>query len=788
MPFFSFHHFSFFSSNQLRSNKFCRLLPSVIFLLAPVSFTSAGQETANAAMNVLPSAQNESQILQCPLIEIPKIAAENQSTQKHEITIYSKNTSVLKNKFANFTGGVTLVSNNQRIAADSLKFNRENSAINAKGSIHFQNNSVDVFADSLSTGNSETATLMQNTAYHLANTPGHGSAKQIAVNKNGSLTLDSSSFTTCQSDDPDWQLQASEITISASENFGEAYNARFRLFDVPVLYIPYFTFPVTDQRKTGLLYPQFSSSSKRGLELKTPFYWNIAENIDATITPRYMSKRGLQVISELRYLSNAQSGKINIEYLSQDNDYQNSNARYLGRFQHTGNFLDNFRAHVDYTTTSDDNYFVDLGSEHYNANDTYLYQIGELAYFGSQWQATIKVQDFEVLGNHLQSYKTIPQVEINSYQALPFYHAQFELNAELSRFDTPDRTKPIADRYHVEAGITLPFSSPAWFFNSEFKVLQTTYTQKRLAENSVLDRNVNRTLPKVRFHGGLNLDRSISAFGKSLTQTLEPQLQYLYIPEKDQSNIGLYDTTPLQDDFDGLFRDIRFSGLDRIAKANQYSWGITSRLLTAENQELFRLSLGKIVYLNKSNVQADILKGIAADQSALAADLFIRLNNNWQFSSDIQYSTEEKFTNKSQMKLDYRYASKYLVQLNHRFNRDVSGVTIEQASLLASVALNQNWHFIGRATQDLQEKRNLESYLGFQYESCCWAVRFAYHRSIDTNLEQSNLLDTNHNEFNNGFMLEFVIKGLSGKQSSVSTEDMFNSSIFGYKRPYFLNN
>ena len=441
---------------------------------------------------------------------------------------------------------------------------------------------------------------------------------------------------------------------------------------------------------------------------------------------------------------------------------------------------------VDYTTISDDNYLVDIESDQYNSNDAYLYQIGELAYFGEQLQAVMKLQDFEVLGDHTQSYKTLPQIEMQSQYDLPYFNGIFDLYSELSRFQSEDKNQAKAERYHVEAGVTFPIATPAWFLTSEFKMLQTYYDQKQIPLGSDIKENISRTLPKVRFHGGVNLDRSMQYLGEGFTQTLEPQLQYLYVPNEDQSGIGLYDTTSLQDDYNGLFRDRRYSGLDRIAQANQYSWGVTSRVLDPLNHEVFRLSLGKIVYLNNSNVDEE--QGIINNESAIAADVFWQLNNKWQISSDIQYNTKINATDRSQVNIDYHINKKNSIQLNHRYIRNVSDTSLEQLSLLTTVAIGKDWQFVGRITQDLQQKRSLESYAGIQYQSCCWAIRLSYHRYITSDLDKQSYLDGNRDEFANGFMIWFDINGMSSGRSANSVEDMFNTSIFGYKRPYFLNN
>jgi len=756
------------------------LRTSLFFFIAALTTNfSYAQEEENTTANVV----------SCPVPSYSKISTDDPILDKNALNIFSKSSVIEKDQFAKFSGGVTLVKEDHIVNADEIEINRLTSFVSAKGNIHFQNNGVDIFASELTGSKEEKATVLSKSFYQLASSPGHGKAGKIAVTADGTLQLVDSSFTTCYGEVPDWQLQASEINISVTENHGEAYNARFTLFGVPVFYIPYFSFPVTNERKSGFLYPKISTSNRSGFEMEIPYYWNIATNMDATITPRYMSKRGMQLLTEFRYLTGEQNGSINVEYLNKDNELKNNDdARYLARFQHTGNFSDNYRIYADFTTISDDNYLIDLESEQYNANDAYLYQIGELAYFSENWQTKVLLQDFEILGDHKTSYKTLPHIEFSHYQPLNFFNGQFDIYSEVTRFKSANKELPEADRYHIEAGATFPYSTPAWFLNSEFKLLQTNYYQTNIDNYESLAKTVSRTLPKVRFHGGINFDREMALFDHQYTQTLEPQLQYLYIPDEDQSNIGVYDTTTLQDDYDGLFRDKRFSGLDRIAKANQYSWGLTSRILNPASEEVFRLSVGRIVYLNDSNIPLNQQQNIAADESALATEVFMQLSRHWQFSSDIQYNTKDNTTNKSQSRLDYLFGNNQTIQLNHRYTRNVSGISLEQASLLTNIAISKNWHLVGRVTQDLQQKRSIESYLGLQYESCCWAVRFAYHRHINSNLDELNMNSESRDEFNSGFMIEFVTKGLSGNQQSIDTSEMFNDSIFGYKRPYFLNN
>ena len=747
------------------------------------------------ANDEIKSQSPETKVMQCILPVYKDIAAGIPEVIGGNIRISSLQASIEQDQTALFNGSVILVDKDQKIIADQLSFNRLKMQIDAIGNIHYQGKQIDIFANTLSASKIDSSTEMTSASYQLDGNPGHGTAKKLSISGDGQLSLVDSTYTTCIQEIPDWQIKAAEINLSSSGDFGEAYHAQFRVLDIPIFYVPYFYFPISKERLSGFLYPQIETTSNTGLEITAPFYWNIAENYDATITPRYMSKRGLQVQTEFRYLMDQQAGKIDLEYLDNDKDITtNNDPRYLARFQHVGTFSEDFRAYIDYTTISDDNYLVDIGSKQYNSNDAYLYQTAELAYFGDQWQATVQLQDFEVLGDHQPSYKTLPHIELSAQQPLNFLSGQFELYSEMTTFISSEEDQVEAHRYHVEAGFTFPVVRPAWFVNSEVKLMHTYYQQGNISAESALEETVERTLPKVRIHAGINFDRQLLAFGESYRHTLEPQLQYLYVPEKDQSNIGLYDTTILQDDFHGIFRDTRYSGLDRIAAANQYTWGITSRLLDKENLEIIRVSLGRIQYLGDNNTdlanEALLTDNDDIDnkQSSVAADLFYRINHQWQVSGDIQYNTLEDFTNKGQVNIDYQINKYNLIQLNHRYTRNVSGDSLEQASLLTSVAINKNWAFVGRITQDLKQDRSIESYAGFQYESCCWAVRIAYHRHIISNLDPASVVTEGNEKFDTGISIKFIIKGLDGKQSAIGTQEMFDKSIFGYKRPYYLQN
>ena len=764
-----------------------RYIKLLVLASSSLPALAAAEQTQQTPVDKLEIYQGECVVIPPAKIELSSNAVESSDN----IIIESQTSSVEKNRKTKFTGNVKLAASGNKISADEVTIDKVGGVIETKGNTRFQNESMTIEADRLTASSSDRKVELINSKYLLNESTGRGAAGSLGISESGAV-LKESTFTTCTQEVPDWELSASEISLSTEDNEGEAWNTVFRVKDIPVFYLPYFTFPLTDERKTGFLYPQIGSSNKSGFEMSTPYYWNIAPNMDATITPNYMSKRGTQLNTEFRYLIDGQFGQLDIEYLGEDKEFETNDSRWLHRYQHVGTFSENYRVHVDYSDISDDNYLVDLDSPQFSSSDAYLWRVGELGYFSDYWHSRFIVQDFKVLGNNQESYKTLPQLESELYYPIGFSNATFNMYGEYTHFDISDELLPTADRFHMEAGFSLPYQKPGWFINADARVMHTYYQQDNIefvnANTGLeLEENINRTLPKVRIHGGLNFDRDTSFFFENKVQTFEPQVQYLYIPDEDQSDIFVYDTSALQDDFDGLFRDRRFSGLDRVAEANQVSIGATTRILNEDNSELFRLSLGRIFYLNDSNISFNE-QGERIDESALAADLFVQLARRWQLQTDIQYNTDNSETDKSQISLDYRHDERNLVQLSHRYINNFSGETIEQMRLLASFPLNKDWQFVGHATMDMVRERSLETYAGFQYESCCWAVRFAYHRDINTNLDDTDFNNQNRDEFDSGFMVQFVLKGLGGNQKPLPIDDMLETGIFGYKRPYFLSN
>ena len=746
--------------------------------------------------------------IQC-LVEppVPRMANLDPNASElalQEIRIVSDRSEAQMGKQAKFNGNVSFSQGGRHIAADEAILDQESERLDANGNLVFQDQMFTITADSLVAQMRDNSAVLTGAQYWLHGQQIHGDAEKLEITPDNNLHLTKTNFTTCPPGDSSWLLEAETIKIDSKEEWGELWNAKLKIAGVPVLYIPYMTIPVSDKRKSGFLFPTFSTSTTNGVEVATPYYWNIAPEYDLTFTPHYMSARGLFLKTDFRYLAgDSQQGQINVEYLGNDNMLSNNADRYLFHWQHKGASNENWRVLANFTQVSDNNYFNDMNSDIQSATDNQLSRIGEISYFERNWDFSARVQDIKVLGEDEIPYQVMPQLNFN-YRAPSLWNGlDFDLMSEVTNFKHQENEFSTATRLHIEPSISLPIQGPAGSITSEVKLLQTYYWQDNRGnpQNDELDDRVTRSLPQVRIHGQVNFERFTDYFNENYRQTLEPQFQYLYVSYEDQSNIGIYDTAQLQEDYYGLFRERRFSGLDRIADANQMTLGLTTRLFDEHNVEKFKFSLGQIFYfqdsrvgINEPGMSTQTFTQENTSNSVLAAELSTQLYKDWYMSGAIQYDTKQSENKKSEVSLDFRPGANKLLQLSYRYVPDLvntntnESVDISQAGMRGAWPVSDNLYLVGNWYYDLNESRNVETYAGFQYESCCWAIRLSYHYRIKTNYEDDfNPLVDDRELFETGVYLNFVIKGLGGS-GPLGVSDMLDDGLFNYRKPLYLKN
>ena len=679
-----------------------------------------------------------------------------------------------------FNGNVHILNTLAQIRADQAQVSAAGQQVSASGNIEFQHPQIDVLSDLIELDNAQSAFVMQDTRYRLNAANAQGQAAQITLSTAAGLALNDVTFSTCPLTQQDWLIKASTITVQPGNSFGEAINTRFYVGGVPVFYLPYFAFPVTSERQSGLLFPKLSSSSENGIDLAVPYYWNIAPNMDATISPRLLTSRGLMLTSELRYLQAQHSGQINVEYLPSDSGAQIDDARHFVRWQQRGHLHPAWTYQIDFNDISDANHIIDFGSDFYNRADTSLNRYLGVTYQGSHTRLDIELQDFTILGEQADNYRAMPRISTTTNLQLNDYWS-FQLDTEITEFDNQNPAMHDATRWHLEPTLAFAYRNPWSEFDAQVSYLGSHYTQDitSLPADTLLAAQTDRHIGELKLNGAWFFERPQTLTGEGSLVTLEPRIQYLFTSFADQEQIGIYDTSPLLSTVDNLFRGRYFTGIDRITDNNQMTVAITSRLLTAAGEQRAAFSLGQIFYFADSEVLA-IERDLS--RSSLVADIDFRLSRRWFAKSQIQLASQSDKVERSSATLEYRRDANSLLQISQRYVRNLSNETINQLGVSAAYPLNQNWQWVGRWYVDREQNRTIETYTGLQYESCCWSIRLVAQRQLLNRYNLDGQRDTN--QFDSGVSLQFSFKGLSNEQQNAN---MLRQGMFGYRQPYFTN-
>ncbi len=771
-------------------------------LLAASISTALYVSTTQAETITDSSVQEMPSIDQC-LIEP---AAENETQLPAHVE--SDRLEAINGDKAIYSGDVRVTQGNKTILADNVTLHQQENIVVAEGNVNFSDGQIKSISDRATNNLTTDEMTLENTDYEFLCEPGRGDAVYIAKTGKAVYEIEDGSITSCPIGDNAWRLRASSIDVDQDEEQATFYNPRFEIQSVPVFYLPYLTVPIGDTRKTGFLYPTVSYGSSDGFEAEIPVYWNLAPNYDLETTFKYMQERGTQLNSKFRYLSDFGSGSIKSEYLPDDTKHPEKGDRWGAQLEHSGIFQQSWLFEVDYSKVSDIDYFTDVsGSSIGNREDGQLLQEGKATYRSHNWDASVLVRDFQVLttSNNLP-YRLMPQLEYNYYAPEVMQYLDFDMISHVSIFDTDAKGKPSANRIHVEPGITIPVGNTWGTWTTEARLLGTYYQQDldgvdtgAGSDYEGLKESVSRVIPEFRSHAGIVLERDTTIVG-NYTQTLEPQVQYLYVPEQDQSDIGLYDTTLLQTDYYGLFRSRKYSGVDRIASANQISYGASSRFFDDEYRERLNISFGQIFYIDKDTKQT--LDTDNSDKKTNYSSWAIEMDFNYDdylfYHGGVQYDIDTTAMQLANSTLEYRFAGGY-IQTNYRYvteeyinetvDFDVSSITrdgISQAGLLGAYQISPKWSTSAQYFYDLTTEEDLEWLARLNYKSDCWYIGFTYSNRLTNNISNPNTTP----EYENNFSVNFGIIGFGtniGSDSGAIGESSSDNSL-SYGRPFFLNN
>ena len=749
---------------------------------------------------------------------------------------------------ATLAGDVVMRQGSMQVEADEASLYQAESRGELNGNVRLRDNGALIVGDHADVQLDTGAAKVDNAEYVLHKSRIRGSALYAKRAEDAIIRLKDGTYTTCEPNSNAWQLKGNNITLNPATGFGTATNVTLRVKDIPIFYTPYIYFPIDDRRQSGFLPPSFSSSTDTGFTLVTPYYFNLAPNYDATLYPRYMTKRGLLMEGEFRYLTESSEGQFGAAYLNDDDNERSnqtdySDKRYMLNWQHKGGLDSRVMTEVDYTKISDPYYFQDLQTDQIGVESRdYLNQQAAVSYRGDDFTARLNAHAYQLATvTQITPYNQMPQLTLNG--ALPTHPGglNFNYNTELVRFErslengnytNEDGTvDPRLDnnvtglarangtRLNLAPAVSLPLNWSYGFLTPSLKYMYTQYdldldgigkTQLTTAGQK-FDSSVNRSVPIASVDGGLYFDRNTNWFGTNYRQTLEPRAFYLYVPERNQDDIPIFDTSESTFSYSSLWRDNRFTGTDRVGDENKLSLGLTSRWIEENGFERQRISIGQAYYFKDRRVQ---LPGIDPDRqdatsnvSPYALEYAYRFNRDWRATADYNWDPDSHSPRSGSAMMHYQPEDNpnKVVNVGYRYRNDqvrydqytgkwtVGGgdylspgqpgyikdyYKIQQHDFSVIWPIVPQWNAISRWQYDYNRNRTLEAFGGFEYDNCCWKLRLIsrYWVSNDEYTQEA----PQNEKGDHGLFLQVVLKGLGGVVGT-KVESFLDKGIQGYR-------
>ncbi|MEM7082585.1 MAG: LPS assembly protein LptD [Pseudomonadota bacterium] len=662
------------------------------------------------------------------------------------------------------SGDVTVSYQGRTISADSARYDARSQEFDVEGNVALRSRNLDIDGENATFSSLDDEGAFSNARFELLDRNGRGDAGTIEVKNDNLLRLEDVRYTACPQGQNDWRFVAPEITIDRERQIGSGRNVRVEFKGVPILYTPFISFPVGDTRKSGFLLPDFGSNDRSGVDFAVPYYWNMAPNYDSLITTRYMSKRGVQLGVDSRYLFRNTQGEFETQVLLGD-DLTDSD-RIRGRWLHESRYDNGWRIYIDAEDVSDGEYFEDLSGSLVGASLTHLERLVEISREGRYLDAGLRGQAFNTLDDTISEinlpYKRLPQFWFAGDVGQPN-----QLNAGI-RGDLTNFERDLGARgwrADLQPYVSWPLAGNAYALETRVGLAHTEYDLK---ETDVAGRpeRITRTVPIYSFDGQLFFERFNVATMKR--QTLEPRLRYTHIPFVEQDDIPIFDSGTPDVNLVQLFRDNRYTSVDRIGDTDQLSVGLTTRLFDEESgRELFNATLGQALFFGRRSVRLPN-EQIEGNSSNVIAQVGLGLSDTWNADVEYQWEPQDRDTAKAVVRLQYRPGVNKVINISYRFQRN----DLEQSDLSFAWPIGDNWNIVGRWNYSLDEQRTLERFAGVEYSRCCWSARLVSRRFLNN---RSGGQDT-------ALFAQIELKGLTSIGARVDA--FLERGILGYGQEY----
>jgi LPS-assembly protein len=579
---------------------------------------------------------------------------------------------------------------------------------------------------------------------------------------------------------PDWLLTASSIEFDRTDDVGTALGAVVSFKGLPLLAVPWLSFPLSDARKSGFLPLGVNLSDTSGLELVLPYYLNLAPHYDATLYPTYLSKRGLNLGTELRYLQADWGGQVRADAMPND-QLRPEVSRYGLAWQHQQGLAwggQRWALSVNVNRVSDDNYWRDFPRTITALTTRQLPTDIVASTAGRDWSFSLGSYQWQTLQEPdtiVSAYDRSPQITAN-WRPTSAKAWGLDLNTELTRFDVDRVGAENGWRWLGSAALAHRFDNAGAYLTPGLRVQARRYQ---------VDGNLGRagpwqgedhvmvTVPTASLDSGLIFERDLDEGG---LQTLEPRALLAYTPTRVQQGLPIYDAALKDFNFSSVFSPYEYSGSDRIADNRSLTWGLTSRWLNASGAEWLSVSAAQKTRFSDLTVTLDDGDPLLKGSSDWLLGGSWRYNQRWSASAFGQYDRDMGRLRRSTASVRYQGGAFRNAQLAYSFQRDAS----ELLDLTWQWPLNDlwgdrgqlspnggnlgapRWYSVGRVNYSMPERKVVDMIAGLEYDNGCWLSRVAIER------QQNSSTSASHRLF---FQLEFTGFGRLGSSPLQTLQD-----------------
>lgn len=659
-------------------------------------------------------------------------------------------------------GAVELRQSGQVVSAEHLLYEQESKQVFAEGAVHLEQGGTAVSGPTLKLNLDDSTGEMAQPRFTFDETNGHGWAEVVHIEGKRNYSFEEAAYTTCPIDHEDWLLKADRLEIDRNTQTGTAHSATVEFKNVPILYSPWMDFPLTNERRSGFLGPILGGTTVGGTEITVPYYWNISPNVDATLSPRIMQRRGTVFGNEIRYMEPTYYGEMHLDALPFDRIRKESRSRQT--WKHAQSLAPGLAMTVNMHRVSDDNYYRDIADTILGSSQVILPREGVLTYGHGWWNASLRAQNYQVLQDPLSPialpYSRLPQLNFNGRPGV--LNGGLNLMGEYVKFYHP--TSVNGERLVLYPSLTYPLlNDPAIFLTPKLGVHHTQYVMS--ANNTTGTPNAIRTVPIFSLDSGLIFERESSLGGLDYVQTLEPRAYYVNIPYRDQNALPNFDTAQAPFNFGQIFTENRFFGNDRVGDADMLTTAVTSRFIDNDGGvERLRVMVGERFSFRQPQVNL-----VAPTESTSKSDVLVglggRLTRALMMDSLWQYNPNQTRTESYNVSARYRSEAGKVVNFGYRFTRD----TLRQGDISLQWPLIGGWYSLARLNYSFLDQHAVEALFGLEYNKGCWAARMVAQQ-FTTGTGQSST----------GLFIQLDLTGLGGIGSDPL--DALKRSVFGYTK------